>query len=188
MKTLKSTVYLILAGVLFTFSACEKDKNDPDKPQPKDNEGEVITTLKVVFTAQDSLGSNFTATFKDPDGDGGNGPTVFDTIRLNAYANYKVELILLNETTSPADTISNEVREEDYDHLFCYTVSGPDVAITRTDSDGKYEVGLETEWNVGSISAGTVRIVLKHQPEIKIGSCDLGETDIDVSFVTIVNE
>lgn len=187
MKKLNIKTLLFFALLAVAFSACEKDPKDPDDPQTPDNDGEVITTLKLVFTAIDANGSDFTATFRDSDGDGGNGPDIFDTIKLASNATYSVQIILLNETASPIDTISNEVAEENYDHLFCFTPAGANVTITRTDSDGKYEVGLESKWETGAASSGTVQVVLKHQPDIKTGSCDPGETDIDVLFPTVVN-
>lgn len=186
MKIITLKNYLLLAAMLVILGACGKDPNNPNDPD-KDNEEEVITTLKVMFTPLDTNGTATSATFKDADGDGGNGPEIFDTIKLNANASYAVRLILLNESASPVDTISNEVAEENYDHLFCFSVDGANVAITRTDSDGMYEVGLESKWETGVASSGTVRIVLKHQPAIKNGSCDLGETDIDVLFPTVIN-
>jgi len=70
------------------------------------------------------------------------------------------------------------------DHLFCFTPSGANVSITRTDSDGVYELGLQSQWITGAASDGTTQIVLKHQPGIKDGSCSPGETDIELNFNT----
>ena len=56
----------VTALVLCTVSACKKDKTEDPAPT---NQGEVITTMKLIisdgFTAPD------TVTFYDPDGAGG---------------------------------------------------------------------------------------------------------------------
>jgi hypothetical protein len=49
-----------------------------------------------------------------------------------------------------------------------------------------YEVGLQSQWTTGNAENGTTQIVLKHQPDVKDGTCAPGETDIDVTFVTEV--
>lgn len=176
--------YLLISIFIFTaiIYSCKKDKDLIVNP-PDTNEEEVITTMTITFI--DSAGVNPTvqATFKDPDGDGGNGPTIFDTIKLDNNTIYNASIILLNETKNPADTISNEVLEEANEHLFCFSVSDADVTITRTDSDGNYEVGLKSKWVTGSSSSGYVTVTLKHQLEIKDGTCNPGETDVEVNFV-----
>jgi len=177
--------HILIAPILLlttVFTSCKKDKNDPQKPQPVINEEEVITTCKIVFQDAAGILPEVTALFQDPDGDGGNPPAVFDTIRLAPNANYHAEIILLNETTNPADTISNEVAEEGVDHLFCFQVNAANLSITRTDSDGVYEIGLKSDWATGAPSNGDVTVTLKHQPGIKNGTCEPGDTDIEIQF------
>lgn len=179
------TIHLMISGLMIaSISSCKKDDDLPQIPQPTINEGEVITTMTLTFTDQAAVQPTVTATFRDPDGEGGNGPDVFDAIRLAPGTTYNVSILLLNETESPADTISNEILEEDDEHLFCFTASGADVTITRTDTDGTYEVGLASQWVTGMAGNGTVTVVLKHQPGVKDGTCAPGDTDIEVEFVT----
>ena len=59
------------------------------------------------------------AQFVDLDGAGGNAPTVFDTIRLQANTTYNASITLLNESAIPAEDLTVEVQQEDQDHLFC---------------------------------------------------------------------
>jgi hypothetical protein len=182
------TKMIAVLGLAFIagLSSCKKDEDLVTTPPAVENVEEVITTLTLNFTDAAGVQPDVTVTFRDPDGDGGVGPDIFDTIRLQNNTTYNMSLTLLNETESPAEDITVEVQDEDDEHLFCFTPTGADVAIVRTDSDGTFEVGLESQWTVGSVSTGTTQIVLKHQPGIKDGTCSPGETDIDVTFVTEV--
>ena len=174
---------LALAVFMTSLNGCKKDDDVIETPD-NEHEEEVITTFTLTFTDEAGVEPSVTATFRDPDGDGGLDPDIHDTIRLANSTTYNVVVTLLNETESPADDITEEVRDEAHEHLFCYTVIGADVAITRTDTDGTFEVGIDSDWATGAVSNGTTQVVLKHQPDIKDGTCNPGETDIDVTFVT----
>ncbi len=166
-----------------TIVSCKKDDDDPKTPPVATNDEEVITTCILQFTDPSGVQPAVSATFRDPDGDGGNLPTQFDTIRLHPSTSYEASIILLNETVTPADSISNEVLEEGDEHLFCFDVQDANVTITRTDSDGTFEIGLESLWVTGVAGNGHVTVTLKHQPDgIKNGTCDPGDTDIEIAF------
>lgn len=184
MKTNLKTIALIGLTCIAALSSCKKDDDLVTVPPPVANEEEVITTMTLLFTDPTGVQPDVTATFRDPDGDGGLSFDIFDTIRLQNNTVYNVSILLLNETVNPADTISNEVLAEADEHLFCFTPSFANLTIVRTDTDGTYEVGLQSQWTTGNVGTGTTQVVLKHQPGIKDGSCSPGETDIDVTFVT----
>ena len=185
MKTTQFKTIALLGLVLIAgLSSCKKDDDLVDVPPPVANEEEVITTMTLLFTDAAGVQPDVTVTFRDPDGDGGLSYDIFDTIRLMNNTTYNMSITLLNETVNPSDDITVEVLAEDHDHLFCFTPSFSNISILRTDSDGTYEVGLQSQWTVGNVGNGTTQIVLKHQPGIKDGSCSPGETDIDVTFVT----
>lgn len=175
MKKLHVIYPLLLVLLALTYTGC-----DPDEPGPE--EEEVITTLTLTFTNA-ATSAVTTATFKDPDGDGGNAPTQFDEIVLAANSTYNVAITLLNEAENPTENITEEIEEEDDEHFFCFEASGANVSITRTDTDGTYEVGLESRWETAATSEGKVKVILKHQPGVKNGTCAPGETDIEVDFV-----
>ncbi|MFT6983318.1 MAG: hypothetical protein ACJAUD_002090 [Crocinitomicaceae bacterium] len=183
-KTTMRTIALLGLTCIAALSSCKKDDDLVTVPPPIANEAEVITTVTLLFTDAAGIQPDVTVTFRDPDGDGGLNYDIFDTIRLQNNTVYNASIILLNETVSPADTISNEVLEEDDEHLFCFTPSFANLSILRTDTDGVFEVGLQSQWTVGNVGNGTTQIVLKHQPGIKDGTCAPGETDVDVTFVT----
>lgn len=169
----------------FIFYTCKKD-NDPVEIPPQVNQEETITTLTIFL--KDSLGlkPDVWATFRDPDGSGPETFIRFDTITLAENTTYLAKLILLDETKLPVDTISQEILKEAQDHLFCFDPMGISILISRTDSDGTYGLGLKTTWRTGPAGVGDIKITLKHQPEIKNGTCGLGETDIELTFYTII--
>ena len=116
----RKTIKLLFAtlAVATIWTGCKKDKDLVPVPQPVVNEPEVITTMKLTFVDSSNTSNIKYATFRDPDGDGGLGYDIFDTIKLEPNKTWITTIILLNETVSPDDTISNEVLEEGVDHLF----------------------------------------------------------------------
>ena len=174
---------LALGALSLVVVSCKKDEVKPAEPTPP-NESELITTMELHFT--DSLsGNTFKVVFNDPDGDGGNAPTQFDTIHLLKNSTYKVEVTLLDKSKTPAETISNEVLAEANDHLFFYT-SNPvglvNVLITDKDSNGK-NLGLKSTWTTSKdANKGKVNVKLMHQPGKKDGTSATGDTDIDIDF------
>lgn len=179
----RKNYFLGLLFLTIVVSSCKKDDPVPNPPAPV-NEEELITTFKITFTDPNGVNPDVTAIFKDIDGPGGNEPSVFDTIRLKPNATYHASIQFLNEAASPAEDITSEIEEEAVDHLICFDISGANVTIVRTDSDGTHEIGLASAWTTTSVSQGNIIISLKHQPGIKNGSCDLGDTDIELNFVT----
>lgn len=185
-KTIKTYVIATTTLCMLFLAGCKKDD---DAPQPDDDHGheheqELITSLILNFEDSAGVQSAVQYAFRDPDGDGGNGPTEHDTIRLVANTTYNVTLELLNESESPAEDMTAEVEEEADNHLFCYSVANTNLSVTRTDSDGTYEVGLASSWSTGAAATGTTTVTLKHQPGVKDGTCAPGDTDIEVVFVT----
>lgn len=186
MKLLTYTILNLL--FLLTLLGCKKDDDNLKNPPEPDNDQEILTTIRINFLENVSGGENVSATFRDPDGPLGNGPDIFDTIFLQPNTSYSASILLLNEIVSPADTISVEVKEEGDEHLFCFEPSNVDLTITRTDFDGKYEIGLESKWETKDPGTGSVKVLLKHQPEVKDGSCNLGETDLEVDFPVVIKK
>lgn len=180
--------FAIVLGML-AISGCKKDDDIVETPPPVQNEGEVITTMRLIATDSATNTVAGTFTFRDPDGSGGAGPDIFDTIRLAANKTYNVQLVLLNETVTPADSISNEVLAEANDHMFFFHYSGAAITQSYLDQDTNTPplgIGLQTKWKTGAASAGTSQVILKHQPGVKDGTETPGETDIDITFQTVI--
>jgi hypothetical protein len=186
MNTFKNLLLLATLSAI-VFASCQKD----DVENPDDNnESELITTITLAFTDSANTTNVQYFTFKDPDGEGGNGPTQFDTIRLQANTTYFTSITLLDESGTETDTISNEVLEEGVDHQFFFSTAGALATITYTDADDNGNpIGLQTKWAIGNIGTGTATVILKHQPDLKApapGNQTLGETDVEVDFVFVI--
>jgi hypothetical protein len=152
----------------------------------KHDEGELITTVRISITPT-SGGTTSTFIWKDPDGPGGNGPTQTDTIRLKDSTDYNAEISFLNESGGNSTDITPEIRNEGKEHLVC--ISGlplSNLVINATDSDGKYPIGLQSSWKSIAQGSGLLRVNLRHQPKSKDGSCDAGESDVDVQFNLLI--
>ena len=182
---------MMFAAMIAVFACCKKDKDidcPPGHIQVDDQciqEQELITTLELHFVRAPKDTTTFA--FKDTDGPGGNAQTI-DTVKLDTNATYTVLVEVLDESKTPAENITEEIKEEDHEHLFCYKISDVNTTITRTDSDGTFEVGLESEWVTGAASTGTVTVTLKHQPGgEKDGTCAPGDTDLEVDFPVVLN-
>ncbi len=184
---LKNCATLAFVGILL-MSGCKRDDNAVDNPQNQDNDdAELITSLVLDFSDTAHIQPNTTVAFRDLDGEGGNAATEFDTIQLAANTVYSVKITLLDESKNPAVKISDEVKTEGDEHLFCFDVTSVNVSVVRTDSDGKYEIGLDSRWTVAAASKGNIKVSLKHQPGVKNGTCNVGDTDVEVNFVTEIN-
>lgn len=218
MNLFKSTSrVLALAFILFitTATSCKK-KTNIDDPQPPD-EQELITNFIWVLT--DSATNVSTSySFNDPDGAGGvaafygpgtsAGTQADSVIVLKDSTTYYGRIVLLNSSTSPVDSISNEVLEKGTEHHFFYnngssTITNSGVPYTvkltngttirYTDSDNgtpSRSIGLRTRIRTATTAKGSklpLQIVLKHQPGVKDGTYAPGETDIEVNFKLKVN-
>ena len=195
----------IAAATLSAGFSCRKKQ-----PPPPPEEPELITTVRLVFT--DSVtGASKQYSFVDPDGDGGATPfygpdraTQTDSvIVLKAQTVYLAQLVLLDETKTPAVDISEEVRRLGAEHMVFYNhgantvvsgsqpytvkLAGSGVEIRYADLDGSsppLPVGLQTRWRTGDTSSvrQSIAVTLRHQPDGKNGTYDPGETDVSVSF------
>lgn len=215
MKKIISFAALFSALLL---GACKKDKQEEPAPSNpvNPNESEVITTMKIYIKDSASMtnisGSPFI--FKDPDGDGGATggflPTAADSvIILDANKAYYAEIILLDETKNPVDSISNEVQAESKEHFFVFNNSdatlysasnpyysvfnGSNIKVTYADLDnGSPQRGLGQKIWINTF-AGTggmqypFKVTLRHQPDAKDGTYAPGETDVEVRFKVKVN-
>ena len=173
------TAYLSLFSI---FTSCESD-DDTIIP----NEEELITTVNYILTPAE--GESITLSFQDLDGDGGEEPTInVDTLASNQT--YTGSLLLLNESESPAENISDEVEEEDQEHQFFFasTTSGLTISYNDEDANGN-PLGLSTTITTGEAGSGTVTVTLRHEPNKSasgVSDGDItnagGETDIEVTY------
>lgn len=182
---------LALVSASALLPACKKDK-DEDHQHDHDHEQELITTVQLRFLpGAGSEPKHFI--WRDADGDGGN-PPVITADTLAAGIIYAVGIEVLNESVSPADTITTEIRNEGAAHQFFFQVTGADAAVAYADSDGNGNpIGLASTWTIGTASAGTVKVTLRHQPNKGAPGVSAGiitnaggDTDIEVVFPLVI--
>jgi hypothetical protein len=145
------------------------------------NEEEIITTVKL--TATDALGNVKTATFADPDGDGGGNPTKFDSLILDKNKVYQTTISVLNESVNPVQDITTEIVKEANDHQFYITTTSAGTTITTIDLDGNgLPLGTKFSITTTTISDGRLQVVLKHKPGTKKAgdAVSVGDTDIEL--------
>lgn len=184
----------LIAMLAVLFTACKKDDDNTVTPSPSGgsvNEEEVITT--VVLTLQSATDTAI-FTFRDLDGDGGNAPVITNDT-LSASTTYNGSLLLLNESGSEVDTISNEVADEALEHQFFFQAAGTlNLTTSYQDQDsGGNPIGLLIQAVSGAASNGTYTVTLRHQPDKNatgVSGGDItnagGETDIEVIYTVVI--
>jgi hypothetical protein len=181
----KTGMFTIAAVMMVFLNACERDRDNPRKPG-KGHQADhgFITKVELILESPNGQQQQ-TIVFSDPDGPGGLPPIRIDTLFLPQNSQWKGQLRLYDESTSgQSKDITYQIEKSAADHIVCYFTNGvPDglVNIRRVDSDGRFELGLQTEWNIGpSTAEGQLRILLKHQVRQKDGTCLPGSTDVDI--------
>ncbi len=179
MKKIKSLLYLSIG--FLTITSCSDD--DP-APEPI-NEEEIITTFTATLVPQGG-GTTVTLQTRDLDGDGPNPPVVTVSDDLMPNSIYDGTIVLLNETETPAENITDEVEAEDEEHQFFYTVGGglnANVEYANFDGNGN-PLGTAFTLTTTTSSSGTLAFTLRHEPtKPNSGLADAGgETDLAVTF------
>ncbi|MCJ8166157.1 hypothetical protein MKJ04_15020 [Pontibacter sp. E15-1] len=174
----------MMGSLLFASTSCGSDD-----PKPIVVEQELITTVKLSLVPE-GKGQNVTATFSDPDGDGGNAPTI-ETLVLAPNTTYNMTVTLSDDSKSPSKDITAEVRTEGDEHELFFTATGGlnISSVQKTDLDkNNRPVGLEATIVTGATSSGKLRVTLKHQPNLKGNTSDIskGETDVEADFPAVI--
>ncbi|MBL0213871.1 MAG: hypothetical protein IPQ07_08310 [Myxococcales bacterium] len=172
------------------------------------NENEVITSVMLSFSPP--TGTPVLAEFNDPDGDGGQAPTV-QPVNLVANTSYAMTVRFQNRLATPAEEITEEVTQESDIHLLIFTgsaVVGPATsnatgpltqAYADTDING-LPIGL-SDTIMAKAGSGQLIVTLRHMPpeeppqkaadtlsKVKAGGVDSigGSTDAQVTFTVTV--
>ena len=192
---------LFLAGVLFTTSC----SNDDDAAPEEENEVEVITDVKLIFTNTEVPAEIVEARAQDPDGTGIQDLKILDTITLGQGKTYKLTYEIINGLNpDDPENIGDEILEEDNEHQFFFkftdgafsnptgtgNIDGGGTVRYEDVDDNDRPVGLQTLWTTTASpkDGGEFRVVLKHQPGVKTDNSGFedGDTDFDLPFVLII--
>jgi hypothetical protein len=182
---------LLLVPVAMLAGAC--NTTDEENVTPTD-ENEAITTATLTLTSQTTPVQTVTATIENL-----NTSADFNNATLNLSANttYTGALTLLDKSKTPTLDVSAEVKEEGNEHLLVYTFtptssSPASMTVTPTDRDtnpapGPYPIGLTTQVRSGAAGSGRLKVVLRHQPNVKNGTATPGTSDLDTGFSVVIN-
>ena len=181
-KKSSSEKIFVLLFIMGAFASC-KDKST-ETPDPI-NQSELITKVQLVF--RDSITNNIvqTATFSDLDGPGGNVATL-DSILLSSNTTYYMDIVVLDETKTPVDTISNEILNEGDVHLFVFSPN-PTSNFLETnllDLDINFKpIGLSSILKTSAAGVGTYTVELRHFTSEQAKADNLVyDTDISILF------
>lgn len=203
MNTRLFTKYTLL-GMMFFGTFLTSCSNDDDAAPEEENELEVITDIKLIFTNTEDPTDVKTARAKDPDGFGLEELEILDTINLEVNKTYLLTFEIFNNLEQPGENIGNEINEEAAEHQIFYGFTA-DAFETPTENgnigaenaadpvgyedkdDNNLPLGLITTWKTSStpLIEGEFRVVLQHQPEVKTATStsETGENDFDLPFV-----
>ncbi|MFT3701281.1 MAG: hypothetical protein QM802_02875 [Agriterribacter sp.] len=184
---MKKVIGLLILFILlaFGYNSCKKEEKTVSPPDP---ENEFLTTVQlIIINASDATDKDTVAVKQLPDQDIDYSDA---TINLKKNTTYNVSVKFLDETTNPPGNITEDIYDRRNYHLLCFTVTGANLTIVRTDKDTNnppLEIGLEDTFTTGDASTGSLNVQLRHQPNAKNGSCDPGSSDADVNFPVNIN-
>lgn len=184
---------IVFTSTILAFSSCKKD--DPKNPIAT-NPQEVLTTVIINgYNQNDSNNLNYQFNFKweDLDGDGGTVTTI-DTLVLDTGIEYHCQVLILDKTKTPFDTVSFEIEEKKNEHQFFYVPSASLIGKWSTeildfdDNNPKLPVGLnfilstKSNQNYALPFLGTLNMVLSHYDGVPKTTEKSNESDIDINF------
>ena len=194
------SLVIVIGGL--SLIGCKKDEDLAVVPPASENEMEVITDIKLIFTNSSDASDIVEARAQDPDGLGVQELVILDTINLDVNKTYTLTYEIFNNLETPGEDIGAEILEEDNEHKFFYSFSNNAFAspsgngnidavsdpLTYNDVDENGNaVGLSTSWATPSsvLSGGTFTTRLQHQPDVKTSTSGAndGDTDFELSFV-----
>jgi hypothetical protein len=192
---MKKTAVIIL--IILNSLGCRKHLGDPRLP-PVPEEEEMITTFMISF--RDSASGDIAGYyFSDPDGPEGGLPGTFgpnggsqsdSVIILKNNSTYECEILMLNESVTPVDTVSIEISEAAEEHLILFRYPQTEsFSITYLDRDANnLPLGLLTRWRTRALltEKTPLNIVLRHQDGNKDGTFEPGESELDLMFRLII--
>lgn len=181
MKNIYNILFTLILIPILTFTSCSDD--DPVIP----NEEELITTVNLTLSPADQSG-DIVLSWKDLDGDG-NGDITGGTLTANTV--YSGSVTLFNESETPIENITLEVKAEDVDHQFFYEAESSLNLVTvysDMDTNGK-PTGLLVTMTAGDASSGSLTVILRHEPDKSATGVSDGDktnaggsTDVEISF------
>jgi len=198
LKTFPKIGLLALLFASFAVTSCNRD----DDPPEEENEVEVITDVKLVFTNTADASDVVEARAQDPDGEGAQELAILDEINLDTSKTYALTFEIFNNLETPGENIGDEIVEEADEHQIFFSFSNnafdnpmgdgnidnSSDAINYDDIDSQGRpVGLMSTWTTSNmmLTGGNFTVRLQHQPDVKTATsgADTGDTDFNLTFV-----
>ena len=200
-KYLKQFSFYISIFAIIIFTGCSDDEEAP----AVENEMEVITDIKLIFTNEADNTDIVEASAKDSDGIGVQELEVLDAINLQIGKTYTLTFEITNalDPSDPED-VGEEILAEAAEHQFFFSfssdafadptgngnidniASGTEAINYQDNDDNGNPVGLETTWTTSSnaLSGGIFTARLQHQPDVKTSTSGVtdGDTDFELQF------
>lgn len=185
MKNKFSAFLMLLSSILILATSCKKEEQVVSPTLPGN---EFLTTIKLHLISSDNV-DTLVATWRDLTPEDTNPPdTSLAALILKPNTTYSAQLELLDETKSPAEDITAEIKERaNYHRIFYFPSSslGTNLSVAVTDLDTNnppLALGISSTISTQNVSSGFLQVILKHQPNVKDGTFAPGSTDADVKF------
>lgn len=188
-----------LMAILLSALVMTGCKDDDDVVPEAENEEEVITDVKLIFTNTSDATDIVEASAQDPDGEGVEELEILGAINLDTSKTYTLTFEITNSLEG--EDIGVEIAEEADEHQIFFSFSDNAFAsplgngnidnasdpLDYNDSDDNgNSLGLSTNWTTPStqLADGTFTVRLQHQPDIKNSSSGAmdGDTDFELTF------
>jgi hypothetical protein len=179
MKKQNLILFTAIASLLIIWSSCNKQVQKP----AVNIANEPLTTVELLATNTADPTDTPSAKWIQLDPTGAIPPdTSHATLTLRHNAAYNVQIKVLDSLNDVTPTI---IERENY-HLFCFDIAaGLNLTVTRTDHDNNnpsLPIGLADQFVTSAVSTGSFDVTLRHQPNVKDGTCAPGSTDIEGYF------
>jgi hypothetical protein len=177
--------------LLFAISLLASCSHDETVVSPRSVENEFLTTVHLRLVSRADGNPVVTATRRDT-----TLVSLSDTdsvLNLTTKTIYDAEIIILDETKTPSDTVSKKIKERANIHQIFFFPDGSfgsNLTIDVTDQDTNnppLPIGLRSIFTTVNTASGNLRVVLKHQPNSKRGSFADGSSDFDINFKVNIN-
>ncbi len=190
--SLTGFAFTMVTVAVLSIVSCKKEEKVVT-PAPPGNEFLTTTILTCINSVAPF--DTVVGTWRDLTPDDTIPPdTSHAILNLKKNSVYRVQVGLLDATKTPAGDIGADILSRGNYHLFCFTTSsslGGNLTVTRTDHDTNnppLAIGLQDNFTTINTCDGALEVILRHQPNVKNGSCDPGSTDLDVNFqIHIIN-
>jgi hypothetical protein len=187
MKKITNWLLSIACISALLLASCKKEEVAVAPPVPGN---EFMTTIKIRLQNTANPNDTIWAIWKDLTPDDANPPDTSQAIiNIKASSTYAASVHFYDETKTPVQEITSEIKERANYHSYWFFKTGAiisNLTITATDQDTNsppLPLGLQNNFvTTATTCTGRLEGILRHQPNSKNGTFAPGSTDSDVFF------